>query len=209
MKLAASQKHVRKSKHGEPKRIAILNPARCKPKSPAYDYLKKVARACGKDCIQVNGKKIKISEDACSACIMRAKRCPDNAVRVVQLPAGLSTATHSFGLNFFKLHGLPLPKPGKVTGLLGVNGTGKSTVLKILAGHIKPNLSVSDDTEGLEPPSWEDIIKYYRGNELQLYFKNMLEDRLTVAIKPQVRSNILIAIFVLRNCSAEKILVLT
>ena len=121
MKLA-TQARKRKDKVGEPKRIAILDPDKCKPKSPAYDYLKKVSNTCGKDCIQVHGKKIKISEDACAACIMRAKRCPDNAVRVVQLPAGLSSPTHSFGLNYFKLHGLPLPKPGKVTGLLGANG---------------------------------------------------------------------------------------
>ena len=35
---------------------------------------------------------------------------------------------------------LPMPRPGQVLGLVGSNGTGKSTALKILAGKLKPNL---------------------------------------------------------------------
>lgn len=35
---------------------------------------------------------------------------------------------------------LPMPRPGQVLGLVGQNGTGKSTALKILAGKLKPNL---------------------------------------------------------------------
>ncbi len=35
---------------------------------------------------------------------------------------------------------LPTPRPGQVLGLVGSNGTGKSTALKILAGKLKPNL---------------------------------------------------------------------
>ena len=50
-------------------------------------------------------------------------------------------------------------------------GTGKSTVLNMLAGRLKPNLGTSEDNDdGLAPPSWSDIIKFYRGSELQLYF---------------------------------------
>ena len=33
-----------------------------------------------------------------------------------------------------------MPRPGQVLGLVGANGTGKSTALKILAGKLKPNL---------------------------------------------------------------------
>lgn len=33
-----------------------------------------------------------------------------------------------------------MPRPGQVLGLVGQNGTGKSTALKILAGKCKPNL---------------------------------------------------------------------
>ena len=35
---------------------------------------------------------------------------------------------------------LPVPRPGQVLGLVGINGIGKSTALNILAGAIKPNL---------------------------------------------------------------------
>lgn len=28
-----------------------------------------------------------------------------------------------------------------------------------------------------EPPEWNDILKYYRGSELQNYFKNMVENK--------------------------------
>ncbi len=33
-----------------------------------------------------------------------------------------------------------MPRPGQVLGLVGTNGIGKSTALKILAGKLKPNL---------------------------------------------------------------------
>ena len=39
-------------------------------------------------------------------------------------------------------------------GILGSNGTGKSTAVGILSGKIKPNLGQVDD-----PPGWQEIIK--------------------------------------------------
>jgi ATP-binding cassette subfamily E protein 1 len=38
------------------------------------------------------------------------------------------------------LHRLPTPRAGEVLGLVGSNGTGKSTALRILSGNMKPNL---------------------------------------------------------------------
>jgi ATP-binding cassette subfamily E protein 1 len=55
-----------------------------------------------------------------------------------------------------------MPRPGQVLGLVGTNGIGKSTALKILSGKLKPNLGRYDN-----PPDWEDVIKYFRGSELQ------------------------------------------
>lgn len=65
-------------------------------------------------------------------------------------------------------------------GLVGTNGIGKSTALKILSGKLKPNLGRFDN-----PPDWEDVIKYFRGSELQNYFTKLLEDDLTSVVKPQ------------------------
>lgn len=44
----------------------------------------------------------------------------------------------------FVLVRLPIPRPGEVLGLVGTNGIGKSTALKILAGKQKPNLGRYD-----------------------------------------------------------------
>ena len=52
--------------------------------------------------------------------------------------------THRYTANAFKLHRLPTPRPGQVLGLVGTNGIGKSTALKILAGKLKPNLGRYD-----------------------------------------------------------------
>lgn len=167
-------------------RILILDQEKCKPQMPAYDFLARLARNCatGKECIQVDTltKRVKILEDACLACLNRAKHCPDDAVKIVNLPTNLTTnQTHRYGPNSFKLHGLPTPRPGTVLGILGENGTGKSTACKVLAGKLKPNLGRFD-----APPDWMEIHGYYRGSELQNYFTRMLEDDLKVVIKPQL-----------------------
>ena len=71
----------------------------------AFDYLKKYVRSCGGECItlepQLEGKpQIKISEEACMGCLMRAKKTPGDAVRIVNLPASLTTnVTHLYGNN--------------------------------------------------------------------------------------------------------------
>ncbi|KAJ3333155.1 ATP-binding cassette sub- E member 1 [Gonapodya sp. JEL0774] len=75
---------------------------------------------------------------------------------------------------------MPVPRPGQVLGLVGTNGIGKSTALKILSGKLKPNLG-----RFTNPPDWEDVLKYFRGSELQNYFTKILEDNLKAIIKPQ------------------------
>ena len=97
------------------------------------------------------------------------------------LPKNLQAeTTHRYGPNSFKLHRLPSPRPGQVLGLVGTNGIGKSTALKILAGKLKPNLGRFDN-----PPDWQEILKYFRGSELQNYFTKILEDNIKCVMKPQ------------------------
>jgi len=172
------------SELGEARRMLIIDHAKCKPGMAAHDYLKRLCGRCavGRECVQMNEKKeIQIVEDACMACLNKAKQAPD-AVTIVNLPQNLQTdITHKYGMNAFKLHGLPTPRPGSVLGLLGCNGIGKSTAMNILAGRLKPNLGKFKD-----PPDWHDILAYYRGSELQKYFTRMLEDDLSVAIKVQL-----------------------
>jgi ATP-binding cassette subfamily E protein 1 len=62
-----------------------------------------------------------------------------------------------------------MPRPGQVLGLVGTNGIGKSTALKILSGKLKPNLGRYDN-----PPDWEEILRYFRGSELQSMYNHNL-----------------------------------
>lgn len=72
-------------------------------------------------------------------------RCPFEAISIINLPTNLESAvTHRYTANSFKLHRLPTPRPGQVLGLVGTNGIGKSTALKVLAGKLKPNLGRYD-----------------------------------------------------------------
>jgi ATP-binding cassette subfamily E protein 1 len=73
-----------------------------------------------------------------------------------------------------------MPRPGQVLGLVGTNGIGKSTALKILAGKQKPNLGRYESS-----PDWAEILVHFRGSELQNYFTKILEDNLKAIIKPQ------------------------
>jgi len=100
---------------------------------------------------------------------------------------------------------LPVPRPGQVLGLVGTNGIGKSTALKVLAGKLKPNLGRFNVISSpfcilvlistiwrcicvsyffyfslQNPPDWQEILTYFRGSELQNYFTRILEDNLKV-----------------------------
>jgi len=165
-------------------RIAIVNTDRCKPKKCRQEC----KRSCpvvrqGKLCIEVvpTSKLAYISEQLCIGCGICVKKCPFEAVAIINLPSNLeSHTTHRYSANSFKLHRLPMPRPGEVLGLVGTNGIGKSTALKVLAGKLKPNLG-----RFTNPPDWEEILQYFRGSELQNYFTKVLEDDLKAIIKPQ------------------------
>jgi len=180
--------HSRTKPAGEEaqKRIVVIDPDKCKPNSAAFAYLKRYAKGCGKECIRISKKVVVVSEAACATCVSRCKQCPGDAISVVKLPSNLTTdTTHRYGPNSFKIHGLPVPRPGHVLGLLGTNGTGKSTALSILLGRIKPNLGKCSPPA----PDWSDIVTYYRGSDLQNYFSGILENKLRVVIKPQLEAS--------------------
>lgn len=167
-------------------RIAIVSKDKCKPKKCRQEC----KRSCpvvrgGKMCIEVNdqSKVAMISETLCIGCGICVKKCPFGAIEIINLPKDLDKdTTHRYGPNQFKLHRLPTPRPGQVLGLVGTNGIGKSTALKILAGKLKPNLG---RFEADKRPDWTEILTYFRGSELQNYFTKIVEDNLKAIIKPQ------------------------
>ncbi|KYH42081.1 MAG: ABC transporter [Candidatus Bathyarchaeota archaeon B26-2] len=133
------------------------------------------------EAIRFEDEKPMISEVLCTGCGICVKKCPFKAISIVNLPDELEgECSHRFGPNAFKLFRLPTPSPGVVLGLLGKNGTGKTTALKVLSGELKPNLG-----EYVNPPAWDEIIEHYRGSTLQAYFQGIAEGSLKVAHKPQ------------------------
>jgi ATP-binding cassette, sub-family E, member 1 len=169
---------------GENTRIAIINAEKCKPKKCGLECKRQCPlNKTGKACVaaEKDMKTAEISEILCVGCGICVKKCPFEAIKIINLPAGIPNQTvHRFGPNQFKLFRLPQPKLGGVLGLVGTNGIGKSTALKILCAKLTPNLG-----QFSEPPSWPDIIKYYRGSELQGYFTKVIEEEFKCALKPQ------------------------
>ena len=163
-------------------RVAVLLEERCKPNSNAFAYLKKYSEMCERECIQVEGSKCKILEEACPVCFTRAKHCPDGAVKIINLPEELDTdLTHSYGENAFRLFRLPSPRQEQIVGILGPNGIGKSTAINLLSGTFRPNLGDWQNTS----PDWDEVISTFPRGELRDYLVMVSTGEVSIAVKPQ------------------------
>ncbi|MFH1445306.1 MAG: ribosome biogenesis/translation initiation ATPase RLI [Nanoarchaeota archaeon] len=167
------------------KRIAVLDRDLCSPKACGFYLCQKVCpiNRSGEDCITVldADKKPLIDENLCIACQICTKKCPKNAIVIVNLPEQLKeTPIHRYGKNMFTLYRLPVPKLNAVVGLVGPNGVGKSTVMNILSGNFKPNTGVF---KGEVP--WQDIINKFKGTELHDYLERLSQKKIKAAYKPQ------------------------
>lgn len=165
-------------------RVAVLDKELCQPKKCGLECIKYCpVNKSGADCIIMNEeiKKAQIDEDLCNGCGICVKVCPFEAITIVNLATELGTEKiHQYGMNSFRLYRLPTPKKGEVVGLLGRNGMGKSTVVSILSGNLKPNLGNYEN-----PPEWDEILKSFAGTELKTHFEKIKNQEIKASIKPQ------------------------
>jgi ATP-binding cassette subfamily E protein 1 len=170
-------------------RIAVLNKDRCKPnkcspfgEKPCIKYCPRVRTGDKTIILSPDGKRVIIAENLCSGCGICIKKCPFDAISIVNLPDPLeSEITYRYGPDQFSLFRMAIPKKGKVLGLIGQNGIGKSTMLKILSGDLKMNLGRFED----KIPDTQEIIDFFKGSELQQYFLDLDSNKIKVILKPQ------------------------
>ena len=165
-------------------RVAVLDQDLCQPQKCGLECIKYCpVNKSGAECVTINeeSKKAQIDEDICNGCGICVKVCPFDAITIVNLASELATdKIHQYGANSFRLYKLPTPRKGEVVGLLGRNGMGKSTVVNILSGKLKPNLGRYEN-----PPEWDEIFKHYSGTELKQHFQKIERNQIRASIKPQ------------------------
>jgi ATP-binding cassette subfamily E protein 1 len=165
-------------------RVATLDKEHCKPDDcgiPCYRFCPEVLNRRYAIKFIPGQKKPIIDESLCTGCGICIKKCPFEAISIVKLPQELEgECIHSYGVNEFKLFRLPIPRAGTVIGLVGRNGTGKTTALQVLTCELTPNFGILESKS-----NWETVLSRYRGTLLFEYFQNVTTKKLKVVNKPQ------------------------
>lgn len=166
----------------EMSRIAIVDKKKCHPEECGELCIKKCpVNKGGDECMKIVDGKAWIDEVLCVGCGICPKVCPYNALDIINLPEELDEKPiHRYGENQFALYNLPVPVFGKVVGLIGKNGIGKSTAMKILAGVLKPNFENYENTS-----TTRDLIEHFKGTEAQSYFEKLEKNEIIISYKPQ------------------------
>ncbi|MHA1731364.1 MAG: ribosome biogenesis/translation initiation ATPase RLI [Promethearchaeota archaeon] len=158
-----------------------LGNARKKPNQPKDEVPIRLKKSTGR---------VIIKSALCLQCGVCVNVCPTRAVYVKNLldePARLGK-THQYigggGEPGFRLYNLPVLTPGRVTGLCGPNGIGKSTVLEILAGNLKPNFG--DVRRRPDEVGWGEVASKSRDAEMRDHFSSLASGTRKIAYKKQV-----------------------
>ena len=169
-------------------RIAVINRDTCKPNDCSSSPNKPCIKYCPR--VRTGDETIVLKEDGfphlnpslCSGCGICVKKCPFHCYTIVNVPEKLdSQVTHKYAEDSFTLFRMLLPSKGRVLGVIGQNGIGKSTAMNILSGHQKMNLGLLEE----KTPDWDQIIDHFKGSILQDYLKSLKENSLKIVHKPQ------------------------
>lgn len=122
----------------------------------------------------------------CGICI---NKCFPGAISVVNLPSTESAGllVHCYDENGFRFFGVPQISHGKVIGLLGVNGIGKSTLLEILAGRNLPNGGNFRKPE----KGFRSFLSHLTVASFREFLDSLHSKQLSVGYKPQVFTELL------------------
>ena len=166
-------------------RVAVLDQELCQPKKCGLECIIYCpVNKTGGECIvqrPEDGKAV-ISEDLCTGCGICVKKCTFDAIVIVNLAKELGEdKIHQYDINSFRLYRLPSPRKGSVVGLLGRNGIGKSTIVNILSGSIKPNFGNYNDNI-----TYDQVLKNFQGTELKMHFEKIANGTMRASIKPQL-----------------------
>ncbi|MFH1785127.1 MAG: ribosome biogenesis/translation initiation ATPase RLI [Candidatus Micrarchaeota archaeon] len=161
-------------------RVAVIDRDICTRKKCGYVCTKVCPpNRMGDECIVVEKETDfpTIAESICIGCGLCVKKCPVDCIAIVNLAQELSEPIYQYGINTFRLYGLPLPLGGAVS-IIGKNGIGKTSAIKLLTRQISPNFAVFDK-EFIEGEILEKLSL-----EMRRYFITT-KDKIKVSVKPQ------------------------